>query len=94
VHEGDEPDALADLGHPDVLSRKDVTQIHLPSLEADPTAGRHGDGLIVKRIGEVLEPPVLRFTLLSRSSSRDRLEPHSGPRSSTRGVIHEYGLAA
>ena len=29
MHEGDEPEVLADLGAADVLSRKDVTEIHL-----------------------------------------------------------------
>jgi hypothetical protein len=38
VHEGDEPNALADLRHADVLPGEDVAQIHLPSLEANPAA--------------------------------------------------------
>ena len=34
VHEGDEPDALADLCDTDVLAGKDVAQIHLLAFEA------------------------------------------------------------
>ena len=41
VHEGDEPDALADLRHADVLSGKDVAEIDLPAVEADPAAVGH-----------------------------------------------------
>ena len=29
MHEGDEPDALADLRHAHLLAREDVTEIHL-----------------------------------------------------------------
>jgi hypothetical protein len=35
VHERNEPDVLTDLRHADVLSRKDLAEIHLPSFEAD-----------------------------------------------------------
>ena len=42
VHEGDEPDPVAHLLHPDVLAGKDLTQIDLPALVADPAAV--GDG--------------------------------------------------
>ena len=35
-HDGDEPDAPADLCHADVLSREDRTEIHLLALETDP----------------------------------------------------------
>jgi hypothetical protein len=36
LHEGDEPNAVADLRDADVLPRKGVTEIHLPSLETNP----------------------------------------------------------
>ncbi len=32
MHEGDEPDLLAHLRHPDVLSRKDVAELDLPTF--------------------------------------------------------------
>ena len=38
AHEGDEPDALTHLRYADVLAGKHVAEIHLPRLEADPTA--------------------------------------------------------
>jgi hypothetical protein len=50
MHEGYEPDALADLGHAHVLARKDVAQVDLPAVETGPTAARHRDGVIVERI--------------------------------------------
>ncbi len=41
VHEADEPHPLAHLLHTDGLARKDLTQIHLPLLEADAATVRH-----------------------------------------------------
>ncbi len=38
VHEGDEPDPLADLRHADILPRKHVAEIHFLAFEADPAA--------------------------------------------------------
>ena len=38
MHKADEPDALADLGHADVLPGKRVTEIHLLSRQANPAA--------------------------------------------------------
>ncbi|PYR34296.1 MAG: hypothetical protein DMF89_16055 [Acidobacteria bacterium] len=35
LHEGDEPDALADLRHADVLAGEDVAEVDLASPEAD-----------------------------------------------------------
>jgi hypothetical protein len=43
---------------PTFLSREDVAEIHLPTLEADPPAMRESDRLIVERVGEVLEPAI------------------------------------
>jgi hypothetical protein len=40
VHEGDEPDVLANLRHADALAGKDVTEIHLASAESNPSTGR------------------------------------------------------
>ena len=36
MHEGDEPDALADLRDADALAREDMTEVDLPAAEADP----------------------------------------------------------
>ena len=58
AHEGDEPDALAHLGDADLLSRKDVPEIDFACLPADPAAVRHYDRGVVKRIGQLLEPPI------------------------------------
>ena len=54
MHEGDEPDALADLRDADFLSGKDVTQVDLLGLEADPAAVGHESRVVVKRIRQVL----------------------------------------
>ena len=45
-------------GHADVLAGEDVAEIHLPRLEADPPALRHGEGRIVERVGEFLEAAI------------------------------------
>ena len=50
LHEGDEPDAVADLGDSDTLSREGVTEVHFLSLETDPAAMRHGDRRVVEGI--------------------------------------------
>jgi hypothetical protein len=55
VHEGDEPDALADLGDADVLAGTHVAEIHLPAFEADPAAVSHRDRLVIKRVRQVVE---------------------------------------
>jgi hypothetical protein len=60
VHEGDEPDVLADLCHADALSGEGVTEIHSLSLETNSAAVRNGDGRVVRRIGQLLEPAVDR----------------------------------
>jgi hypothetical protein len=38
VHEGNEPDVLGDLLDPDILAGKDLTEVDLPALVADPAA--------------------------------------------------------
>jgi hypothetical protein len=38
VHEGDEPDPVADLRHTDVLARENVTEIDFATVETDPAA--------------------------------------------------------
>ena len=43
---------------PDVLAGKDVTEIDLSPLEADPAAAGHRDRLIVKRVREVVEAAI------------------------------------
>ena len=53
LHEGHQPDALADLRDADVLPGKDVAEIHLLPFEANPAAVGHGDRLIVKRVRPV-----------------------------------------
>ena len=53
MHEGDEPDVLAHLRDADVLSGKDLAEIHLPGFEADAAAVRHGDRLIVKLLSDM-----------------------------------------
>ena len=58
MHEGDEPNALADLRHADVLPGEDVAQIHLPSLEANPAALGDGEGPIVERVRELLHAAI------------------------------------
>ena len=49
LHEGNEPNVLADLRDADLLPGKDVTEIDLLALEADPTAPGYQDRLVVKR---------------------------------------------
>jgi len=49
---------VADLGDTHVLSGKDVAEIDLAPMEADPAAVRHGEGGVGKRIGHVLEATV------------------------------------
>ena len=44
------------MRHPHGLPGKDVTEIHLPALEADPAAAGDRDGLVVKRVGQVGNP--------------------------------------
>ena len=58
LHEGDEPDALADLGYADALASEDMTEVHLASAEANPAAAGHHDRLIVKGIGQLLEAAI------------------------------------
>jgi hypothetical protein len=58
VHEGDEPDPVADLRDADLLPGKDVTEVDLAALEADPTAVGHHDRLVVKGIRQLLEPAI------------------------------------
>jgi len=58
VHEGDEPDALADLRHADVLAGEDVAEIHLPPFKANPATLRDGEGCVVEGVGELFEPLV------------------------------------
>ena len=58
LHEGDEPDALADLRDADVLAGKHVTEIDLPAMEADAAAVGHGERRVVERIAQVLEAAV------------------------------------
>jgi hypothetical protein len=53
VHEGDEPEALAHLCDADLLPGKDVAEIDLLALKADPAAVRHEDGVVVKRVRQV-----------------------------------------
>jgi len=58
LHEGDEPDALADLRQADILPGKHRTEIYLLSAKADAAAVRHGDRLIVKRVGQVFKAAI------------------------------------
>jgi hypothetical protein len=48
LHEGDEPNALADLRDADILAGEGVAQIHLSPVEANPSAMRHGELGIVE----------------------------------------------
>ena len=50
MHEGDEPDAVADLSHAYGLSGEHVTEIDLPVLEANPAAVGHREREVVERI--------------------------------------------
>jgi hypothetical protein len=43
---------------PDVLPGEDVTEIDLPAVETDPAALGRGDGLVVKRVGQILESAI------------------------------------
>ena len=47
VYEADEPDLLVHLFAPDPLPGKDLTEIHLPAVVADPSAASHQGGPIV-----------------------------------------------
>lgn len=56
VHEGDEPEMVVDLLHAHVLAGKDLAQIDLPALVADPPAVRDGAGPVVERVGQRRQP--------------------------------------
>ena len=58
MHKGDEPDALADLRHPDVLPGKHMAEVDLPAFEADAATAGYRDRLVVKGIRELLEAAV------------------------------------
>ena len=57
-NEGDEPDVLADLRDADALAGEDMTEIHLASAEADPTAAGDHDRLVVKGVRQLLKTAV------------------------------------
>jgi hypothetical protein len=58
VHEGDEPGVVADMSHPDVMSRKDVTDINLAAVKADPAAMRDPERRIAERLRQVPEAAI------------------------------------
>ena len=58
VHEGHEPDALADLRDPYLLPGEDLADIDLPRLPADPAAVGDHDRRIGEGIGQVFEPSI------------------------------------
>jgi len=43
VHEGDEPDVLADLCHADALTGEGMTEVHTLATEADAATTTHHD---------------------------------------------------
>jgi hypothetical protein len=47
VHEGDEPNVLVHLTHSHLLTRKHLTEIDFPTLEADAAAVRDGTRPVV-----------------------------------------------
>jgi hypothetical protein len=49
---------LAHLCYPHVLSREHVAEIYLPSVDADPSAARHRDRVIVEGVGELLKAAI------------------------------------
>jgi hypothetical protein len=53
AHEADEPNAVVGLFDADGLTSEDLAEIDFPPIEADATAGRHGNGLLVERIVDV-----------------------------------------
>ena len=53
IHEGDEPDILADLFDAHLLPSKYDAEIDFLPIEADAPARRHGDSLIVEWVVEV-----------------------------------------
>ena len=53
VHEADEPDVLVDLFDSDFLAGEDLAEIDLVSVEADPAAGGHDDGLVMEGVVEL-----------------------------------------
>ena len=55
LHEGHEPESIADLGDTDVLPCQGMTEIDLPTLEADPPAVGDREGRVVERVGQVLQ---------------------------------------
>ena len=46
MHEGHEPEVVADLGDPDVLSGKHVTEVDLAAVEADAATVRDREGRV------------------------------------------------
>ena len=68
MHEGDEPDPLADLRHADILAGERMTEIHLVPLATDRAAVCDRDRHVMEGIGGQL----LEAALISqrRKSSR------------------------
>ena len=55
MHEGHEPDVLADLFHTDPLSRKHLTDVDLTAQVADAPAGSDHRGPVVAGVFELLQ---------------------------------------
>jgi hypothetical protein len=55
VHEAGQPDVIGDFSRPDVLTRKDLTEIDLASCEAQAAALGDGDRHVVERIVQLLQ---------------------------------------
>jgi hypothetical protein len=51
-----------------MLSGKHVAEIHLATVEADPAAVGHRNGLIVKRVGQVLQATIDAADRVSRAA--------------------------
>lgn len=60
VHEGDEPDFIAHLLNPHVLSGEHLTEVDLSLVEADAGALGDGDGAIVKRVVKFAQTAIAR----------------------------------
>jgi hypothetical protein len=65
IHEGHEPDVLVGLFHADLLARKDLADIHFPSLIADAAADGDDGRPVVGRIVEFLKALIGPVRLLA-----------------------------
>ena len=58
VHKADEPDSIAEFLNPDVLSGEHCAEIDLKVPETNAAALGDGDGSVVERVVQLVEPVI------------------------------------